>query len=163
MDPETNLLSHKTELLYFNYANTTTNPFFYKHKGQRIQCKNTLIGKGFKWTESKPFEDYISNLNKYKFCVCCNGRGIDTHRFYEAIHRGAIPIVLTSHYDSFYSDLPVLIVNSWDEIDIKMLEKKYLEIRELVKTNKEKKKYNFDKLFPKYWFERIYSHFDEVL
>ena len=153
MEPEKNLLAHKTELLYFNYANTTTNPFFYKHTGQRIECKNTLLRKGFKWTESKPFEEYISNMHTYKFCVCCNGRGIDTHRVYEAIHCGTIPIVLTSHYDTFYSDLPVLIVNSWDEIDKEMLEKKYLEIVE-------KKNMNYEKLFPKYWFKKIYSHFD---
>ena len=153
LQPEKNLRNsdHKKYLLYFNYANTTTNPFFFKHKGQRILCKNILISKNFKWIEPKPFEEYISNMHMYKFCVCCNGRGIDTHRVYEAIHCGTIPIVIKSHFDNFYNDLPVLIVDSWENINEVFLEKKYLEMKDKI--------YNFDKLFPKYWFEMIHSSF----
>jgi hypothetical protein len=154
-EPERNLQNteQKKRLLYFNYANTTTNPFFYKHKGQRIECKNILIWKKFKWADGKSFEEYIEDMRTYKFCVCCNGRGIDTHRVYESLNCGTIPIVMTSHFDEFYRDLPVLIVSTWKEINEEYLEKKYLEMKD--------KKYNFKKLFPKYWFEKIYSCFTE--
>lgn len=137
----------KTELLYFNFANTTSNPFFLNHKGQRVDCKRILLKKGFKWTESQNFENYIANMHKYYFCVCCNGRGIDTHRVYEAMNCGAIPIVITSHIDYLYRDLPVLIIRDWEEITPTFLKEKYREMKH--------KKYNFKMLFPSYWVELI--------
>jgi len=46
------------------------------------------------------------------FVLCPQGRGIDTHRLYEALALGSVPVVLTSTLDTLYSELPIIILKS---------------------------------------------------
>ena len=39
------------------------------------------------------FHDYIKKLNDYKFVLCPRGKGTDTHRFWEILLVGSVPIV----------------------------------------------------------------------
>jgi hypothetical protein len=90
-------------------------------------------------------------LSKYKFILSPPGAGEDTHRTWEALYVGCIPIVQSSSIDELYKDLPVLIVKDWSDINESMLEMAYLEICE----NKQKKKYNLEKLTFRYWIDQI--------
>jgi hypothetical protein len=67
--------------------------------------------------------DYYRTLKKSKFAICPRGQGLDTHRVYECIIFGVIPIVLTSPLDSLYSKFPIWIVKSWEEVTEEALEK----------------------------------------
>lgn len=58
---------------------------------------------------------YFSLLEDCRFVVSPPGNGPDCHRTWEAIYFGAIPIVLKSDWPFGNLDLPVLVVNSWDE------------------------------------------------
>jgi hypothetical protein len=49
--------------------------------------------------------------------VCPQGNGVDTHRIWEALALGTIPIVRTSSIDPLFVDLPVLIVHDWAELN----------------------------------------------
>lgn len=60
--------------------------------------------------------DFYSTLKISKFVLCPQGTGLDTHRVYECILFGAIPIVISSHLNPIYSQLPVMIVDSWDDV-----------------------------------------------
>lgn len=60
--------------------------------------------------------EFYNTLKSTKFAICPQGTGIDTHRVYECILFGVIPIVMTSPLDIIYRNLPVWIVTSWDEI-----------------------------------------------
>jgi hypothetical protein len=60
--------------------------------------------------------DFYRTLKRCKYAICPQGTGIDTHRVYECIHLGVIPIVLTSPLDSMYASMPVKIVKDWNEI-----------------------------------------------
>ena len=60
--------------------------------------------------------EFYRTLKRTRFAICPPGTGIDTHRVYECIYFGAIPIVLSSPLDSLYSDLPVWIVKDWNEV-----------------------------------------------
>lgn len=60
--------------------------------------------------------EFYRTLKSTKFAICPPGKGIDTHRIYECILFGVIPIVLTSPLDSLYSNLPIWIVNDWNEV-----------------------------------------------
>jgi hypothetical protein len=54
-------------------------------------------------------------VRKSKFIPCPAGNGLDTHRVWEAIYLGAVPVILESEFcgDSTW---PVLIVENWSEL-----------------------------------------------
>jgi hypothetical protein len=61
--------------------------------------------------------DYYSILKKTKFVVCPPGRGVDTHRVYETLFFGGIPIIKTSFLDPMYEKLGgCWIVNDWTDV-----------------------------------------------
>lgn len=53
---------------------------------------------------------------EYAFSVSPHGNGYDCHRTWEDLILGCIVIVKTSPIDALYDGLPVVIVQSWDEI-----------------------------------------------
>ena len=55
-------------------------------------------------------------LAQSQFCICPRGNGIDTHRLWEALYLGCIPIVLESEILGCYAGLPILVVRNWEEL-----------------------------------------------
>lgn len=92
-------------------------------------------------------EDYYKNLSEYKFVLSPRGAGIDCHRTWEALYMGSIPIVLKSSIEELYEDLPILVLNNWDEISKELLEKTWEEFKE--------KKFKMEKITLNYWMEKI--------
>jgi len=88
---------------------------------------------------------------KYRFVLSPPGAGIDCHRTWEAITVGCIPIVLSSNLNELYTDLPVVVVDSWDQITAEYLSEQYT----VVEANRQSGKYNMDKLTLDYWTHRI--------
>ncbi len=139
--------SLKKNLLYFNYSEQATDdPFYKNHKNIRNKIKSELI-KRFPWNDDESFEEYIKTLSTYKFAISPPGKGIDTHRCWEALMVGTIPLVISSTLNELYKDLPVLVVNDWNQINEEYLNKKYNEIIKL--------KYNFEKIYCNYWLKKI--------
>lgn len=65
---------------------------------------------------------YYRLLKRSKFVICPQGTGVDTHRLYEAIFFGAIPIVKTSFLDKLYMKSgKVVIVNDWSDVTFDFL------------------------------------------
>jgi hypothetical protein len=61
--------------------------------------------------------EYYELLKKTKFVICPPGAGIDTHRVYESLFFGCIPVIKTSFLDPMYKRLGgCWIVNDWDEV-----------------------------------------------
>ncbi len=94
-----------------------------------------------------PFIEYMKEMSQFKFALSPRGYGPDSYRNWEAMLVGSIPIVHTSHLDSLYDDLPVLIIKDWREITEEFLEKKYTQMKA--------KKYNIEKLCMEYWWKKI--------
>ncbi len=49
-----------------------------------------------KWeisTGGLSYEEYLKELSQYRFCLCIRGNGLDTHRFWESLYLGVIPVV----------------------------------------------------------------------
>lgn len=89
------------------------------------------------------FKDYIAKLGEYQFVLCPPGVGTDTHRFWETLLVGGIPIVETSSLDDLYSKFPCIIVKSILDIDRNLLIKPDIstnEIKNYLLTNNLKKK-----------------------
>lgn len=42
------------------------------------------------------YAQYLSELADHRFCLCVRGNGIDTHRFWESLYLGVVPIVINT-------------------------------------------------------------------
>jgi len=116
----------------------------------------TKIPKTLMFSEKSEVERIISwnTQVKYAFVASPFGNGLDTHRLWEALILGCIPIIITSGLDSLLEDLPVLIIKDWTDITDKLLTKTLEDF----KIKHEKGKFNYDKLTLKYWIDKINSH-----
>jgi hypothetical protein len=72
---------------------------------------------------------FHEELSRSFFTLAPPGYGPDITRFWEAIVLDCIPIVKHSVLDDLYSDLPVLFVSEWEQINLEFLMKKYQEIK----------------------------------
>ena len=140
----------KPNLLYFNFNQTSNNPLYSPHKNIRHVIKTHLYNK-FKWNESEPFCNYMNTLSTYKFCVSPPGRGIDTHRCWEALMMGTIPLVIDTPFNYLFDTLPVIIVKDWSTITPEYLEKQY----EIILKNIDQ--YDFNILYTDYWINILSS------
>jgi len=52
----------------------------------------------FSWkktlSKNKQYKEYVNELSLYRFCLCIRGNGLDTHRFWESLYLGVIPVIL---------------------------------------------------------------------
>ena len=90
-------------------------------------------------------------LANYKFILSPPGAGVDCHRTWEALYLNIVPIVLSSSINELYADLPIIVVQSWEEINETFLNEKYKEIN----GKKERKEYKMEKLDLTYWLNMI--------
>jgi hypothetical protein len=90
---------------------------------------------------------FLRCIKQHHFVLCPRGNGIDTHRLWETLYLGSIPIVIYNDMYVSMLDLPILFINDWDEISEEFLNNKLNFMMN--------KKYNIDKLFTDYWFELI--------
>lgn len=131
-------------LVYLNH-NVNTN------LKERIVPYNLLSNKSFVTSEScengQNYGNYIYNIYNHKFVICPEGNGIDTHRKWEALYLNSIPIEKRNINSSFYEDLPICLVNNWNEVTEDFLNSEYERI-----TNT---KWNSDMLDMLYWKNKI--------
>lgn len=129
------------KLVYFNMI-IRSNP---KERGA---CSKALKDKPFTFNQERvPFGTYIRTMAQFKFAASPNGLGVDCHRTWEALLVGTIPIVTRSAICKMFEDLPVLIIDSWDQVTEEFLNEKFIEITS--------KSYNLEKIYANYWFDTI--------
>ena len=93
-----------------------------------------------------PLDKYLNDLQEFKFTLAPNGNGIDTHRVWESLYAGSVPIVEKHKSFETLDDLNALRVNN------------FYEINENIIKNYEDKKQNNEKLNIKYWIKKIKSN-----
>jgi len=92
------------------------------------------------------FKDYMNNIGDYKFVLSPRGYGIDTHRFWEILLMGSIPIVENSCLNDLFDKFPCIIVNNFSDItfdtinDFKLNKNKLLNVNNYLFIEKLKKK-----------------------
>jgi hypothetical protein len=84
---------------------------------------------------------------EYAFVLSPAGNGPDTHRLWEALVLGCIPIVKRNFLAAFLADLPVLVVEDWREISATLLERSLAGLGA--------RRFNFAKLYLEYWRRAI--------
>ena len=140
-----NFEKKKEKLLYYGSMNleTTAGAPYKAHNNIRKKMRKEM-GTRYKFVGNHSFENYFKHMSEYKFVICPPGRGIDTHRCWESLMVGCIPIMIkVDSMNELYEDLPVLLVDNYENINDEFLNKEYENIR--------KGTYNFDKLYTDYW------------
>jgi hypothetical protein len=102
-----------------------------------------------KGVNGKGFDEYLENIYNHSFIVCPRGNGFDTHRTWETLYMGSIPIEKRNINNQFYTDLPICFVDDWEEVTEEFLNKWLDEASS--------KSWNMDKLMFNYWKERVLS------
>lgn len=98
-------------------------------------------------TPNLTLEKYKKQLDNHKFIICPRGNGIDTHRLWESLYHGIIPIVENNIHYKCLSDLPVVIVDSFKEVNEDFLTYKF--------ENFSNKVFNMRKLKVNWWIDNI--------
>ncbi len=87
------------------------------HVLENTSVHHALMSRGFDVQRRKIWTAYMVELSQYKFCACPEGSGIDTHRMWECIFLGVIPVVVrTPELYEWYSALPIFWVESFREV-----------------------------------------------
>lgn len=81
-------------------------------------------------------KEFYDRLRITKYVVCPEGEGHDTHRIYEGIYFGAVPILIRPNPLAFmYEGWPIKWVDSWEDIDISTWEEDYAKLNAWVEAN----------------------------
>ena len=107
-----NINTLKTELIFFNFSINT-------NIEKRKLCYEKLVTK-IPFMDKLKQHDYYKILGKYKFCICPEGNGSDTHRLWECLYLHCVPIVVRTDFTELlkkHLGLPLFIVNSWDDFN----------------------------------------------
>jgi hypothetical protein len=140
------------KLLYMNFniethadRRTVYNMFVDKPFVTVGQIENSMKGR----------ETFLRQLRDHKFCICPRGNGIDTHRLWESLYMGTIPIVKREIAYEQFSDLPILFVDDYNEITEEYLNDQYRTMMG--------KYWNMEKLGMTYWKNKISNIVNDLL
>ena len=97
--------------------------------------------------EKGNFDLYMKSMSRHKYMLCPRGNGIDTYRFWECLYMDVIPIVKRCINIEFYLDLPILVIDDYDQLTRDFLEENY--------TNIMNKKWDIRKMTCDYWIDLI--------
>ena len=85
--------------------------------------------------------EYCNDILNHKYVLCPEGNGIDTHRLWETLYLGSIPVVLHNNVNDSFKDMPIMILNNWSEF-----EDNYKNFTP---------SYIYDKLSRNYWYNQL--------
>lgn len=92
-------------------------------------------------------EKYLRDIRSHKFCICPRGNGVDCHRIWECLYLGTIPICINNVALDQFKNLPILFIDSWDQVTSEFLETVYDEFS--------KHEWDVRQLHMSYWKDQI--------
>ena len=134
-------------MLYVNH-NVKTNP------KERQKPYDLFNGKSWATVNTgsngQGYENYLENIYNHPFVICPQGNGIDTHRTWECLYMNTIPIEKRNINNQFYTDLPILFVDDWEEITERFLHDSFMRMTSM--------EWNLKKLTFEYWQNEIINN-----
>jgi hypothetical protein len=136
---------NETEWVYINH-NIYTNYSERSHIYELFEGQNGFIlDRG---QNGQYFESYLDKIYNHRFVICPMGNGIDTHRTWECLYMGTIPIEKRNTNNIQYEGkLPIMFVDEWSEITMDLLESEYERIK--------KSEWQMEMLKFEYWNKMI--------
>ena len=115
------------------------------NKERQIAYKQSLNIKNSVFI-NKPYSrsKFWQIMRDAQYIISPRGRGFDCHRTWEALVLGVVPIIKTSVNDLLFEEMPVLIVDSFKEINNNLLNEKRIF-----------KHQNLKKITLQYWVDLI--------
>lgn len=107
-------------------------------------------------------QEWIDAISQHKFVLAPFGHGLDTHRIYEILLFGGIPVMRKSTISSCYDDsdnafngnsrgsLPIVFLNSWKELNKEKLEQEWERISKIPDDN-----WDWKRVLAYHWYDRI--------
>ena len=137
-----NSYKNKDHKLYINFNKNTNHK---KRDGAYsiYKKKNWAVVKD----SNLSIKEYNLDLQNFLFILSPWGNGVDTHRFWEALYSGSIPVTEFHQTYATSDNLPALFVDDINDIEHEML----LDYLDLYRN----KKFNFNKLDISYWMNKI--------
>lgn len=88
---------------------------------------------------------YLMNLRINPFVICPEGNGVDTHRLWETLYMGGVPIVKRNIFlTEILEGLPVVVLNDWSELnDVDYMHSEWEKINAKI--------WEFSKISLSYW------------
>ena len=110
-----NNLTNKSQFIYFMF-NINTNI------QTRKICYETLKNKLI-WLEHIDPVLNLYRLKEYRFCICPEGNGVDTHRLWECLYLKVVPIVINTPFVQILTkhNVPLVILNNWNDLSLETL------------------------------------------
>ena len=90
---------------------------------------------------------FLQDVRNHEFVLCPRGNGVDTHRLWETLYMGSIPIVQKDIAHRDWMDLPIAWIDTWEEVTEPWLDAQLERIHTGV--------WAMDKLKASYWIEKI--------
>ena len=135
-------ISNKDNKIYLNFEINT-------NRRERFNLYN-LYENNISFFVEKPtlkMIEYLERLNENVFILCPWGNGYDTHRFWESIYVGSIPITKKHKtYDSA-SKLPNIQVRNYKDLNFEKMNN--------IRLNFDESKFEYEKLTIDWWINKI--------
>lgn len=112
--------STREDLLFINFrinTNFKERNYAFKHLKKIATPKMNI-----------PQSNFFQQILKSKFISAPWGNGFDTHRLWESLYLGCIPITRNHFSYKNFNDLPILFVSSWKKINRSYLLQKYEDL-----------------------------------
>lgn len=106
----------KKNAFYFYFSVSTNHD-------AREPCKTILESMGLRFGSSAPkFILYLKQLASYKYAICPPGNGVDSHRIWESLYLGVIPVVIRSVFTEQLSErFPCILLDTWEQFNAEEL------------------------------------------
>ena len=73
-------------------------------------------------TRASSYSEWVQLVLDHAFVICPHGHGLDTHRHWEVLLLGSVPVVKTSTLDEMFDTLPVVILQNWTDLSVELLQ-----------------------------------------
>jgi hypothetical protein len=95
--------------------------------------------------------DLYPAMAQHAAMICPRGNGLDTHRAWETLYMGRLPILQHSALDPLWEDLPALLLNNWTML----MDSEQLVVDAVRESTRRGGSFNAHKLFFPWWACRI--------
>ena len=98
--------------------------------GERKGLYDLLAGEPWvtSFSDGANFDRFLENVYSHRFVISPRGNGIATHREWECLYMGTIPIQKRDLNNRFFTNLPICFVDDWQEVTKDFLEREYERI-----------------------------------